>query len=208
MLPDSTDTTNLLLSQVLLVLASGPDANSTSAMSAVTQALHLSNGSEPSSNDIRWVNGLWFAALSCSLSAALISMLAKQWLQMIPNYSGSPRYRARQRQRRHMQLRKWHVFTLINSLPILLHAALLLFFAGLIVLLWSGDLAITLATFIIVALAYLFYMGSMWVSLIYPECPYQHPISGQLRAYIEQRRPPVSSISDLEKNLEERQLPA
>ncbi|PPQ71281.1 hypothetical protein CVT24_012335 [Panaeolus cyanescens] len=204
MLPNSTDTTNLLLTQFLLTLTT-PNA---STIATISQILKSSNGSEPSAIEIRWVNGLWFAALSCSLSAALISMLAKQWLQMVPSYSGSPRYRARQRQQRHMQLRKWHVFTLINSLPILLHAALLLFFAGLIVLLWSGDLAITLATFIIVALAYAFYLGSMWVSLIYPECPYQHPISGQLRAFLENRQPPPASISDLEKNVQERHLPS
>jgi hypothetical protein len=40
------------------------------------------------------------------------------------------------------------------------------------------------ATFTIVALAYTFYVGSMWMLLVYPECPYQHPISKQLRLWM------------------------
>ena len=50
-----------------------------------------------------------------------------------------------------MQLQSWHVFAVINALPLLLHAALLLFFAGLVVLLWSGNIAITTVMFAIVA---------------------------------------------------------
>ena len=65
-----------------------------------------------------------------------------------------------------MQLHSWHVFVVINALPLLLHAALLLFFAGLTVFLWLGDIAITAAMFAIVGLAYIFYIGSMWISLI------------------------------------------
>ncbi|KAF8601832.1 hypothetical protein BDV93DRAFT_398738, partial [Ceratobasidium sp. AG-I] len=30
----------------------------------------------------RWINGLWFLSLAFSLSAALIAMLAKEWLTM------------------------------------------------------------------------------------------------------------------------------
>lgn len=113
-----------------------------------------------------WVNGLWFAALACSLSSALISMLAKQWLQAyMPNISGSLPTRARMRQSRLIQLETWHVPTIINALPLLLHAALLLFFAGLVVLLWSTDLGITLAMMGIVAFAYLFYMASIYLTL-------------------------------------------
>jgi len=138
----------------------------------------------PTMLELRWVNGLWFAALACSLSTALFSMLAKQWLQAEPNVSGSPRQRARQRQRRYMQMQTWHVLAVINALPLLLHATLLLFFAGLLVLLWTGNHAITIATSAIVALVFVCYFGSMLLSMLYPDCPYQHPISQQLRHWI------------------------
>ena len=145
--------------------------------------------STTSVTQMQWVNGLWFAALACSLSTALISMLAKQWLQAyIPHTSGSPRQQARQRQGRYMQLASWHVLAFINALPLLLHVALLLFFAGILVLLWSLDLAITIATWIIVALAYTFYFASIGLPMIYPDCPYQHPICDHLRRLISRLR--------------------
>ena len=183
MLPSPSSTTNALLLEMVSLQAAA--LNRTVSIADID----ISSQSSPSSSDLHWVNGLWFAALSCSLSAALVSMLAKQWFQSQPNGSGAARYRARQRQRRHLQFRSWHVFAVINALPLLLHAALLLFFAGLIVLLWSGDIAITAATFIIVALAYIFYIGSMWMSLIYPDCPFQHPVSEQLRSWAIGKRP-------------------
>jgi len=91
-----------------------------------------------------------------------------------------------------MQLASWHVLAFINALPLLLHAALLLFFAGILVLLWSLNLAITIATWIIVAFAYTFYFASIWLPMIYPDCPYQHPISDHLRRWISRLRMPTT----------------
>ena len=178
MLPSSVDTTNVLLAQLIAL----QDNNTRTSPSALLSS--LPQIASPTRREIHWVNGLWFAALACSLSAALVSMLAKQWLVPPAYESGSRRYRARQRQVRYTQLEVWHVFALINGLPLLLHVALLLFFAGLIVLLWSGDTGIMATTFVIVALAYTFYFGSMWLSLLYPYCPYQHPISAHLRKWM------------------------
>ena len=188
--PDNTAISNSILLELVALLRA--QANGTS-FDSIPPADTLFTAAR---TDI-WVNGLWFAALSCSLSAALVSMLSKQWIQPIPNVSGSPRYRARQRQRRHIQLKQWRVSAVINALPLLLHIALVLFFAGIIVLLWSGEVAIMAATFAIVALAYTFYLGSMWMSLIYPDCPYQHPISEHLRLWVSEKAAPRSP-SDLE----------
>ncbi|KAJ7495978.1 hypothetical protein B0H11DRAFT_2001413 [Mycena galericulata] len=180
MLPDSTDTTNALLAQLISLQFNG------------TTPTSISNRPQSTTGQIHWVNGLWFSALACSLSTALISMLAKQWLQAyIPNVSGSPRHRARQRQARFMHLEAWHVPGIINALPLLLHVALLLFFAGLVLLLWSLDLAITIANFLIIALAYLFYLASIFLPLLYPECPYQHPITDQMKMWLSPPSTPV-----------------
>jgi len=114
MIPDAGETTNALLVQLIAI-----QAHSAGILPAVTVI-------EPPTplSQMRWVNGLWFAALSCSLSTALISMLAKQWLQAYTsNISGSPHHRARQRQSRYTQLQTWHVLALINTLPLLLHVA-------------------------------------------------------------------------------------
>ncbi|KAH9484897.1 hypothetical protein JR316_0001799 [Psilocybe cubensis] len=194
MLPSPSDTTNALLLTLISDLRSSSLNISDTNISIPTPP----GSNSPSASQIRWVNGLWFAALSFSLSAALVSMLAKQWIQPIPNVSGSPRYRARRRQQRYLQLQNWHVFFVINALPMLLHIALLLFFAGIIMLLWSGDLGIVIATFTIVALAYIFYAGSMWMSLTNPDCPYQHPISEELRRWVTRYDGPTKLL-DLER---------
>lgn len=174
MIPDPTEATNDLLSQLLTIQASVAGFQPSLPVEAVSASRY----------QMQWVNGLWFAALSCSLSTALISMLAKQWLQAYtPRTSGSPLHRARQRQSRYMHLESWHVLGVINALPLLLHVALLLFFAGLIVLLWNVDLVLTIATWIVVALAYSFYFASIWLPLLYPNCPYQHPLSDHLRIW-------------------------
>jgi hypothetical protein len=198
MLPDATGTTNALLVQLI-----GLQSNGTNLIASPLSGL------QSSTRQIHWVNGLWFCALACSLSTALISMLAKQWLQAyLPNVSGSPRHRARKRQARFMHLEAWHVPGIINALPLSLHVALLLFFAGLVVLLWSADLAITLATWVIVAFAYMLYFASIALPLFYPECPYQHPITDQLRACIFPDRsapkpPPIVAYSRRRTPLEE-----
>ncbi|KAL0059409.1 hypothetical protein AAF712_013850 [Marasmius tenuissimus] len=174
MAPDPVDTTNALLSQLILLQFNDS--------SAASHALEILNQSAPT-REIHWVNGLWFAALACSLSTALITMLAKQWLQAYtPVVSGSPRSRARSRHARYIQLEVWRVPPIINALPLMLHIALLLFFAGLIVLLWSEDLGITIATWVVVTVSYLFYFISICLPLLYPDCPYHHPISDHIRA--------------------------
>ncbi|KAF8800261.1 hypothetical protein BYT27DRAFT_7175607 [Phlegmacium glaucopus] len=99
--PNPSDTTNALLAQlIVLQAASLNSANNSINIQSPAKSL------APSPGEIRWVNGLWFAALACSLSTALVSMLAKQWLQVTSDISGSPKSLARQRQRRYMQLQK------------------------------------------------------------------------------------------------------
>ncbi|CAA7260615.1 unnamed protein product [Cyclocybe aegerita] len=206
MIPNPSDATNALLIELIALQR---DAANLTALPNPNTTVSKAMDPSPSETQIHGVNGLWFAALACSLSAALISMLAKQWIQYTPHISGSPRYRARQRQRRYMQLKKWHVFAVINALPLLLHAALLLFFAGLLVLLWSGDIAITAATFVIVAVAYIFYVGSMWMSFVDPDCPYQHPITEHLRSWVARhtRCGAPSSEIELESNIGDKLIP-
>ncbi|KXN90823.1 hypothetical protein AN958_03477, partial [Leucoagaricus sp. SymC.cos] len=173
-LPDPADETNELLKNLTRQL-----------MNLGTQDQPDKAPEYPTPAQKQCVNGLWFAALACSLSTALVCMLAKQWLYAYTRgIPGSPQDRARKRQNRFIQFRSWHVMTVMNCLPLLLHAALFLFFGGIVVLLWKGELAISVATVVIVSLAYIFYTGSMWISLISPDCPYQHPISTHLHHWL------------------------
>ncbi|GLB40922.1 hypothetical protein LshimejAT787_0901370 [Lyophyllum shimeji] len=45
-------------------------------------------------------------------------------------------------------------------------------------------MATTFATLLIVAFAYILYFASICLPILYPDCPYQHPISGHLRRWL------------------------
>ncbi|KAJ7808711.1 hypothetical protein B0H14DRAFT_3761073, partial [Mycena olivaceomarginata] len=85
-----------------------------------------------------WVNGLWFTSLTLSLAAALLAVLAKQWLRQYSSFiTGSTRDRALIRQFRYASFDKWGVQLIISLLPMILHLSLFLFMAGLVVFLYS-----------------------------------------------------------------------
>ncbi|KDQ07693.1 hypothetical protein BOTBODRAFT_595183 [Botryobasidium botryosum FD-172 SS1] len=89
---------------------------------------------KPSASAVR-VNCLWFCSLILSLSATVVIVLAKQWIDDYDdykNYPGSSRERGRVRQSRYTNLQQWHIPTIIESLPTLLLAALGLFLVGLV----------------------------------------------------------------------------
>ncbi|TBU53354.1 hypothetical protein BD310DRAFT_970336 [Dichomitus squalens] len=68
-----------------------------------------------------WMNTLWFASLICSLASASIALIVKQWLNgLTVGLSGTSRESA---------------IVFIPSL--LLHIALVFFFTGLLILLWT-----------------------------------------------------------------------
>ncbi|KDQ10372.1 hypothetical protein BOTBODRAFT_93869, partial [Botryobasidium botryosum FD-172 SS1] len=93
----------------------------------------------PSASAVR-VNCLWFASLVISLSATVITVLAKQWIDDYDDYKkypGSSRERGRIRQSRYINLQQWGIPAIIETLPTFLLVALGLFFIGLIDFLWA-----------------------------------------------------------------------
>ncbi|KAH8822482.1 hypothetical protein DL96DRAFT_1470581, partial [Flagelloscypha sp. PMI_526] len=85
-----------------------------------------------------WINALFVASLALSLTTALLSVLAKQWLQAYASVtSGSARDVALIRHLRFVGLKKWKMHEIIGTLPLILHTSLGLFFAGLFVFIRS-----------------------------------------------------------------------
>ncbi|KAF9264389.1 hypothetical protein L218DRAFT_1076597 [Marasmius fiardii PR-910] len=92
----------------------------------------------PTSSAIR-INTCWFLSLTLSLSTALFGILCKQWLHEyqrdVPTASHKDSLGLR-----HMRFEgfhKWGVPIVLSVLPILLQISLVLFFVGLLDLLWS-----------------------------------------------------------------------
>ncbi|KAL1748726.1 hypothetical protein HDZ31DRAFT_29045, partial [Schizophyllum fasciatum] len=125
-----------------------------------------------------WCNGLWFASLTLSLSAALMAVLVKQWLQAYTlNVSGTPREQALTRQFRLIGVERWNVPLIIGLLPVLLHISLLLFFIGLSLYVFTFDAIIAWVVVGTATSVYMLYFAANVLPMFDPQCPYKTPIS-------------------------------
>lgn len=124
------------------------------------------------------LNTWWFSALVCALLSASLGLLVKQWLrEYLAGSANISRESIRIRQYRHAGLERWHVPEIILCLPMLLQLALVLFFAGLIDLLWSLNHIVAAAVSGIVAVAALFAAMTTLTPPLYADCPYKSPQS-------------------------------
>ncbi|CAE6439803.1 unnamed protein product [Rhizoctonia solani] len=129
-----------------------------------------------------WINGLWFAALALSLAAALVAMLSKEWLTAYTASRPRPAHtHALLRQARFDGLNNWWALHIIALLPTLLHLALLLFALGLVVYLWTLDVAVAAVTCVVVALTLIFYLATTLLGALIPFCPFVTEISRYLQ---------------------------
>ncbi|KAF8696565.1 Peptidase family S41, partial [Rhizoctonia solani] len=190
---DPADSTNALL----LIIA----------QNQVNGVAGLSSIDEPpfsASYAALWINGLWFAALGLSLSAALVAMLSKEWLTAYTASRPRPAHtHALLRQARFDGLNSWWALHIIALLPTLLHLSLLLFALGLVVYLWTLDVVVAAVTCVIVALTLIFYLATTLLGAIVPFCPFVTEISRYLQQAFgirfmkrPQLRHPDSSSSD------------
>ncbi|KAG8733768.1 hypothetical protein FRC10_012147 [Ceratobasidium sp. 414] len=133
----------------------------------------------------RWINGIWFASLSLSLSAALIAMLGKEWLTAFLASRPRPAHsHALLRQSRLEGLERWWALHIIALLPSLLHASLLLFAIGLVIYLWTIDTIVAAVIAAVVAITSLFYIITAVLGAVYDYCPFVTEISGYVRRAI------------------------
>ncbi|KAG9084060.1 hypothetical protein FS749_005528 [Ceratobasidium sp. UAMH 11750] len=130
----------------------------------------------------RWINGLWFTALTLSLASALVAMLAKEWLTAFTASRPRPALaHALLHQERLQGLIRWRALHLVDFLPTMLHLSLLLFFLGLAVYLWILDSGIAIAEVIIAGMTLLFYVSTALFGALNQSCPFVTQISKYLR---------------------------
>lgn len=128
------------------------------------------------------VNGLWFTSLALALSTALLAVLTKQWLYQYTSLTfGTPRERCRLRQFRFQGLEIWKVALIIELLPVLIHIALALFLAGLVIFLIPLKLEVAWAIGVITGITYACYILSVLIPIWDPQCPYTIPLTIYLR---------------------------
>ncbi|KAG8741084.1 hypothetical protein FRC10_003324 [Ceratobasidium sp. 414] len=130
----------------------------------------------------RYVNGLWFTALALSLAAALVAMLAKEWLAGFASSTVRPPYdHALQRQAKYNGLVSWRALYIIALLPSLLHLSLLLFALGLVIYLWSLDKVVALLIGVVAGATLVLYVVTAILGAIFESCPFVTYISTYMR---------------------------
>lgn len=103
---------------------------------------------------------------------------------MAPTFQGSPKAQAEVRHFRYYGIEKWQVPLIIGLLPTLLHLSLFLFFAGLVVFLFTLNYTIASVVAAIASIVYLAYVDSILLPIWYAECPYKTPLSSYLHSVV------------------------
>ncbi|EJD48859.1 hypothetical protein AURDEDRAFT_34095, partial [Auricularia subglabra TFB-10046 SS5] len=134
------------------------------------------------------VNVYWFLSLTLSLSAALAGILAKQWIREYDRDAGRTHPDSiGVRQLKFRGLEVWKVSDIVSSMPLLLQLALILFFLGVLELLWKLSVTVAAPVTLVVILAMAFYVATTMLpaaQLVYwhftldaaaAQCPYKSP---------------------------------
>ncbi|KAG2363574.1 hypothetical protein BDR07DRAFT_1460233 [Suillus spraguei] len=165
MQPDSGDTTNALLVQLIQVTVNGP--------SAVHDISKLS-ATAPYSYTIVWAQALAYIALALSILAAFGAVVVKQCLtsfEATRKRGRSLEERGTQRQKKWDDLQHLHLPTCLQIFLGYLQIALLLFSISLSLNTWTGHLPTFVVMVSTAALVILFYAGAIFVGVWWPDSP-------------------------------------
>ena len=125
------------------------------------------------------VQAILYSSLATSLLAAFIAMLGKQWLNRYgqTEMHGSPIQRSQQRQRKINGMVTWRFALVMECLPLMLQAALLLLGYALSNYLFSLDKVVASVTIGFTSFGVLFYLIIVSAATFSYNCPFQTPLS-------------------------------
>lgn len=129
------------------------------------------------------MNGLFFFSLIISLGAALLAIRAKQWLREYMAWNSplaAPRENVLVRQIRFEAWQASHVEAVMRSIPVLLEFAMILFLAGIVLLLWTLDDLVAIAVTILVSVFLVVVSAFTVLPIIRSRCPYKSPSAWML----------------------------
>jgi hypothetical protein len=172
-----------------------PDPSQASVQALYHISLQLHNSSVPALNppwpspsfvpapsDV-WINALWFTSLVIALISALLAIFVKQWAREYLSWTTvSPsRDSVALRQYRYEAWTRWSVPRWRDAVAGLLQLGLVLFFVGLVILLWQVNTPVARIVTAVVGLS----IGCLLVSIVLPvffvSCPYRNSASWTLR---------------------------
>ncbi|KAJ7595308.1 hypothetical protein C8J56DRAFT_1159837 [Mycena floridula] len=171
--PDSGDQTVALLAQISQQLAHMSDT-SVPLPSPLTI-----NEQFQAPNSIIICNFLFFLSLGftllCAVGATLVEQWVRQYLQQ--TQSGTPINNARLREYLHQGIVRFQMFTLVESIPFLLHISLFLFFAGLCIFIYPINHIIGWLCIFIFIICLILYLTPTLMPIFERSCPYRTPLT-------------------------------
>ncbi|KAF5381352.1 hypothetical protein D9615_008340 [Tricholomella constricta] len=172
--PDPNDATILLLRRISQQLSDLSDASSSLPTPTFPDASFT-----PSTSAIV-CNLFWFLSLGLSLACALTATLAGQWTRRYLQATESrsiPSERARIREYLYQGLERFGMKAVVDTIPMLLHISLFLFFAGLVLFLIPVNEPLALVVVTILAGSVTLYTWCTLLPVIFSDCPYRTPLS-------------------------------
>ena len=129
------------------------------------------------------VQTILFASLAASLFSAFLAMLGKQWLNRyaLVDMRGSAIERSQNRQRKLNGIISWYFDYAMESLPLMLQAALLLLGCALSRYLWGINRTVASVIIGVTSFGVLLYIFIVVAGAIFVSCPYQTPGANILR---------------------------
>jgi len=123
------------------------------------------------------------ASLAISLLAAFFAMLGKQWLNRYASIDmrGSAIERSQNRQRKLDGIVRWYFDYVLECLPLMLQAALMLLGCALVRYLWNISTAVTAVVIGATSFSVVFYLSVFFAGMVSESCPYQTPWSNTIR---------------------------
>ena len=130
------------------------------------------------------VQAILYASFAASLFSALLAMLGKQWLNryMSTDMRGTAIERGQNRQQKLNGIVTWYFDYVMESLPLMLQAALLLLGCALSQYLWEMNTTVASVIIGVTSLGMLFYLFIVIAGSVSASCPYQTPGSRILRS--------------------------
>lgn len=162
------------------------DTGQTSVSLLLQLSAQTANSSQPAASlpDFKtptsavWINSLWFLSLILSLTSALFGMIAKQWLREYMEWTTTswlPQRTIALRQKRFEAFEEYKVPAIIATIPALLEVALILFFAGLIVFLWTINRTVAGVSIAAIGTSITLAILATVLPVFRRRCPYKSP---------------------------------
>lgn len=175
---DPSETTNFYLSIISEQLAN----SGSPTVQNITTLIAPPPSFTPLPSSVR-INVLWTLSLVFSLVSALVATLVQSWLSRYTRLVSQPRSPSETAARRAFYfdgIKKFKFPVLAEALPTVLHAALFLFFAGLVEFVLPLNKEVAKATAVVVALSAALYVFFTIFPLISSKSPYRTPLASIL----------------------------